>query len=90
MRVEEGYRPKVKFSVSFFPDTFDRLCAHCKKHGMHRANFIEAAVRAMLEDGSTFRPKQPVSIRASMDFTAKPRKKQNVQMLVSKPKARAS
>jgi ribosomal protein L44E len=90
MRVEEGYRPKIKFSVSFFPDTFERLCQYCKKHSMHRSTFIETAVRAALEEGGRFRPAQPAAIRANSEFSSKAPKKQNVRMLARKSKGRSS
>lgn len=87
MKVQEGYRPKVKFSVSFFPETYERLCSVCKEQRMHRANFIEQAVLARLEDGLRPRTASPSLMRSSKNLRAPTkRKKQDVGMLSRKPR----
>jgi hypothetical protein len=48
MRVADGYLPKVKFSVSFSPDVFEKLQEVCRARRVHRANFIEQAIVAAL------------------------------------------
>jgi hypothetical protein len=86
MRVEDGYRPKVKFSVSFYPDTYQRLAEICKNKGIHKSNFIENAVLAALDDRGRVRPQAQPLMRSTKDFKASIPKKQDVRMLSRKPR----
>jgi len=56
MRVADGYRPKVKFSVTFSPDILEQLDAYCHNTGIHRTSFIEDAVCKVLEERGGIRP----------------------------------
>lgn len=87
MRVEDGYKPKIKFSVSFFPDTYERLVQVCKDKGIHRANFIENAVLAALDERGRARPR--TLIRSTKDFRSSQPKKQDVRLLPRKPRRKA-
>lgn len=48
MRVADGYKSKIKFSVTLFPDTCQKLKQACANRGMHKSQFIEHAVLAAL------------------------------------------
>ena len=64
MRVEDGYRPKRKFSCTLMAETYDRLVAICRKEGCHMTSFIEVAVQRLLEDKGSIRSRvQPIKSR---------------------------
>lgn len=86
MRVEDGYKAKIKFSVSFFPSTYERLCKVCKEKGIHRANYIENAVLASLDDGARVRAQAQPLMRSTKSFAVCRPKKQDVKMLAPKRK----
>ena len=53
MKVSEGYDPKVKFSVSFSPDMYQRIVKECLARRMHRSVFLERAAAQALGGGKT-------------------------------------
>lgn len=50
MRVKDGYKRKVKFSVTFEDSLFHALDRYCRDVGCHRTALIEKAVRKWMED----------------------------------------
>lgn len=87
MRVADGYRPKVKFSVTFSPDILEQLDAYCHSTGIHRTSFIEDAVCKVLEERGGIRSGiEPVRANRDSKHVRKPVcKATNLRASVRKP-----
>lgn len=50
MRVKDGYKSKVKFSITLENALFQVVDRYCKEVGCHRTAFIEKAIQKAVDD----------------------------------------